>query len=219
MFHAMHPDYQGTPELQLRLRLLKFTTLFTKRESMKELKLWTQDLHSIRHFRQEKANAFRSNTYVPDLTEHLAPRENLKWIKQEHVLSANGPSRRKGKDKASLPLVSLLDTLPSFMALSAAENAMQESKITETWMRLAAGYMAQAVIEQCLLYGSRSDKALKEAFAWGFDSETLADEGSEDWIVNAMFLDEEAEFESWHEIRDEHMQAVGHDPRVKHCFG
>lgn len=138
--------------------------------------------------------------------------EDLETIKQEHNQDAKVLSNFESNDKTSLPLVSLLDTLPFFMALSAAENLLQESRITDTWMRLAAGYMAQAVIEQYLLYGSQSDKVLNEAFAWGFDLETGAGEGSEDWIVNAMFLDEEAEFESWQDIKHEHIQAVCHVP-------
>lgn len=146
--------------------------------------------------------------YVPDLTEHLPVTKGSSWVQPEHVLGAKIPSRPQGIETFSPPLVSLLDTLPSFMALSAAANVMQESKITDTWMRLAAGYMAQAVIEQYLLYGSRSNKILKEAFAWGFDTATMAEEGSENWAVNAMFLDEEAEFDSWQMIRDEHMRAV-----------
>lgn len=126
-------------------------------------------------------------------------------------------SRPQKRLKVSLPLVSLLDTIPSFMALSAAENTMQQSKITDKWMRLAARYMMQAVVEQYLTYGVQSDEVLKEAFAWGFDPEAVAKEWSDEWIVNAMFLDDETEFESWHEIRDEHMQAVSHKSRDVHC--
>ena len=87
-------------------------------------------------------------------------------------------------------------------------------------MRLAAGYMTQAVIEQYLVYGPPSSDVLKEAFAWGFDSAAMAKEGSGNWAVNAMFLDEEAEFESWQTIRDEHMRAVRQNSnRQGRCFG
>ena len=170
---------------------------------------------SLRTLRQGKANEFKATMCVPALTKHASFSKDSPRDEEKHVLSSNAPGRSKGQDKLTLPLVSLLDTLPSFMALSAAENVMQESRITETWMRLAAGYMAQAVIEQYLLYGSQSGQTLKEAFAWGFDSSTVAEEGSEDWIVNAMFLDDEAEFESWQIIRDEHMQAVSQAPNTE----
>lgn len=113
-----------------------------------------------------------------------------------------------GQSKNLLPYASLLDTIPSFMALSAAANGMQESKITDTWMRLAAGYMAQAVVEQHLTFECRDDRVLTEAFRWGFDPDTPAKDGTDEWLVNAMFLDEEGEFTSWTAIRNEHMQAV-----------
>ena len=214
MYHAMHPAHWGTPALQLRLRLLRFAILFTKHQSAKELSLWTQGLESLRRSRHEKANAFRPTMNVPDLIQHLAPSEELKWITKRRVPQSKDTKRPKEKEEVSLPSVSLLDTIPSFMALSAAANAMHESKITDTWMRLAAGYMAQAVLEQYLVYGSRNDEIVKEAFGWGFDPDTGSEEGSDDWIVNAMFLDEEAEFESWHGIRDEHMRAVSYIPRL-----
>ena len=215
MFRAMHPDHQGTPEVQLRLRLLRFTTLFTRRQSAEDLRSWTQNLQELRNSHQKKANAFKASLALPDLTEYLGPSKDLKCVKHEHVLGNGTPDRPKGRNASSLPVLSLLDTVPSFMALSAAKNAMQESKITDTWMRLAAGYMAQAVVEQYLDYGSQRDDVMKEAFAWGFDPDGAAEETNDDWMVNAMFLDEEAEFKDWGEIRDEHLRAVGDVRRTK----
>ena len=104
--------------------------------------------------------------------------------------------------------ISLLDTLPSFMALSAAQSVLQDRPITDIWMRLAAGFMAHAAIEQYLVYGMPLSDAIRAAFAWGFDAESTAQEGSEDWQINAMFLGEDEEVLGWSEIKDEHMQAV-----------
>ena len=143
-----------------------------------------------------------------------APSEELRWFTQKDVPQKKATKKPGEEEQALVPLVSLLDTIPSFMALSAAANAIQESQITDTWMRLAAGYMAQAAVEQYFVYESLNDEVMKEAFGWGFDPETEVEEGSVDWLVNAMFLDEEAEFESWHAIRDEHMQAVSCSPMI-----
>ena len=166
-----------------------------------------QGLSAHRAARQRMAHNFNSNMHVLDLT--TSPFANIPSSdKQQRLPNDRSAHESEMKGNLALPLISLIDTLPLFMALSAAENLLQGSKITETWMRLAAGYMAQAVLEQYLVYNSLSNEIVKEAFAWGFDSATMAEEESEDWVVNAMFLDEEGEFESWQMIRDDHIRAV-----------
>jgi hypothetical protein len=85
---------------------------------------------------------------------------------------------------------------------------MNQTTITDVWMRLAAGYMAQAVAEQYLVYKSERHEVLQEAFAWGFDAECGAQEGSDEWQTNAMFWGEDEMVPGWEEVRNEHMQAV-----------
>lgn len=166
-----------------------------------------QDLSAHRAARQRMAHTFNSDKHVLDLT--TSPFANISTLnKQQRVAGDKSSHESEIQGNVSLPLISLIDTLPLFMALSAAVNSLQGSKITDTWMRLAAGYMAQAVLEQYLVYNSLSNEIVTEAFAWGFDSATMAEEESEDWAVNAMFLDEEGEFESWQLIRDDHIRAV-----------
>ena len=107
--------------------------------------------------------------------------------------------------------LSLLDTLPMFMALSAVQNVLQGHSVTELWMQLAARYMVQAVIEQYLIYGRWSKVIFKEAFAYGFNAEHEADDQDEDDLIIAnMFWggELEGELRSWKEIRDEHSRAV-----------
>jgi len=104
---------------------------------------------------------------------------------------------------------SLLDTLPGFMALSAAQISMHSSRtVTRMWMSLAARYMTQSALEQYLVYGEKGSEALMEAFAWGFDAELVAEEGTDEWETNAMFWDEDAELEGWEDIRNAHLRAV-----------
>lgn len=109
---------------------------------------------------------------------------------------------------ASPTSVSLLDTLPAFMALSAIQNAMSESDITTLWMDLAARFMAQAALEQYVGYGAKEPDVLLDAFAWGYDASSAASEGSDDWEVNIMFSVEEGEVPEWARIRKHYIGMV-----------
>lgn len=104
--------------------------------------------------------------------------------------------------------VSLLDTLPAFMALSAVQNSRHESDITVLWMVLAARFMAQAALEQYVHYGANGPNLLLDAFAWGFDANSTAGKGSDDWEVNSMFSGEEGEVPEWAGIRKQFMGKV-----------
>ena len=106
-----------------------------------------------------------------------------------HVLDDSENGALKIPYQKSSPL-SMLDTLPSFMALSAAQSALQALPVSDVWMRLAAGYMAHAALEQKLLHGVHLTDALNEAFAWRFDPESSAEEGSDEWAINTMFFGE-----------------------------
>ena len=204
----MHPDYTANINLHFRLRLLKFTVIFTKRSVPDEV-----NLPGLCHWRQEQATPFRvgSNGYaalkLPNMNEHLVP---LAQANRKEMLgheTTAGIQTSKTHDLYQ-PAVSLLDTIPLFMALSAAQMSMQEGTITDTWMRLAAGYMAQAVAEQYIVYGSQRQETLQEAFSWGFDPECSAEEGTDEFQINAMFWGMDAVVDGWDRIRDEHVNAV-----------
>lgn len=104
--------------------------------------------------------------------------------------------------------MSLLDTLPAFMALSAIQNSRHESDITVLWMDLAARFMAQAALEQYVHYGANGPNVLLHAFAWGFDANSTAGKGSDDWEVNSMFSGEEGEVPEWAGIRKQFIGKV-----------
>lgn len=213
-FCTMHPDHHSSLDSQFRLRLLKFTVMFTKRSAPAETIPPGPVLQNLRHRRQEQAVSFRSgdNDFAaldfPDLTEYLAP-VNVMEVKKEqtdHECTA-GNNMSETHDHLK-PAISLLDTIPLFMAVSAAQISMQEGTITDTWMRLAAGYMAQAVAEQYLIYDSQRQEVLQEAFSWGFDPECSAKEGTDEFHINAMFWGVDTVVDGWDRIRDEHMQAL-----------
>lgn len=165
--------------------------------------------------RRNQAIAFRcveqNLTSLPpiDLNEYQAPQHKGPIKLQQALRSPARPDLSPSHGGSSQPSTSLLDSLPSFMALSAVfQTTTNQTTITDTWMRLAAGFMAQAVIEQYLVYGSTGDDVLQEAFAWGFDAECTAEEGSDEWEINAMFWGEDQVVPRWEEIRNAHLQAV-----------
>lgn len=188
--------------------------MFTQRSAPAEATPPELTLQNLRRRRQEQAFSFRcgNNDFaaldLPDLTKYLAP-VNLIEDQKEHV-SHEFTANYKMSETHDLfrPAISLLDTIPLFMALSATQISMQEGTITDTWMRLAAGYMAQAVAEQYLVYGSQRQEVLQEAFSWGFDPDCIAEEGTDHFQINAMFWGVDAVVDGWDRIRDEHTQAV-----------
>ena len=210
----MHPDHHASLDLKFRLRLLKFTVMFTKRSAPAEATPPGPVLQNLRHRRQGQACSFRSRENelsgieLPNWTPYLLPL-NAMEVDEEHSSkkSTTGNSMSETYDLFR-PVMSLLDTIPLFMAVAAAQIAMQEGTITETWMRLAAGYMAHAAAEQYLVYGSQRQEVLQEAFSWGFDPECSAEEGTDDFQINAMFWAVDAVVDGWDRIRDEHAEAV-----------
>ncbi|KAI4229631.1 MAG: hypothetical protein L6R36_000678 [Xanthoria steineri] len=104
--------------------------------------------------------------------------------------------------------MSLEQTLPLFLALSAVQNELQGSTITEIWMVLAAGYMAQSYIEQVVVYQNRSSSLLDQAFHWGYDEDCSAEQASEQRQINDMFGADESSVRLWESIREEHIQAL-----------
>jgi len=114
--------------------------------------------------------------------------------------------------------VSLLDTLPSFMSLSAAVLTIKsEWTVNLAWMNTAAEYMLQASLESYLIYGAADGGVLQEAFAWGFQERSDLQEGTEEWDVNAMFCGDDPEDRkdsndtSWEEIKERYLRAVSSD--------
>ena len=104
--------------------------------------------------------------------------------------------------------ISLERTLPMFLALSAAQNELQGSTITEIWMMLAAGYMAQSYMEQVIGYQNQRPDLLEKAFHWGYDLDCRAEEASEQWHISNMFDTDESLTRLWKSIKEEHIEAV-----------
>lgn len=183
LFRAIHPGHHCDVHLQFRLRLLKFVILLESRVSRLHL-------YPLEPYGQGVQND-------QDVTESIS----------SHNSKASLASLSQSKLYTSS---SLLDTLPHFMALSAARLMLQGSHITDVWMKLAAGYMTHAVMEQYFVYGEHSMSVIQRAFAWGFDEHSISEVGSDECHINAMFFDEDkdTQVEGWEKTRDDHMNAV-----------
>lgn len=123
---------------------------------------------------------------------------------EDHSKTLNSSSSIQGQRQH----LSLHETLPSFLALSAVQNALQESTITVLWMRLAAGYMAQVYAEHVLTHHNSRADMLENVFRWSFDPECVAEEGSDEWLINEMFDADADVVDLWENIKNEHIRAV-----------
>ena len=215
IFRTIHASYRGSKGLRFRLRQLRFAALYTRRTVTSETTPSKTALQRLSDQRHKQAIAFRSiqqslaSLPLIDLPEYQALKHKAPIKQQQSLHGPNPPGISSSHVSCTPPSTSLLDSLPSFMALSAVfQTTTNQTTITDTWMRLAAGFMAQAVIEQYLIYDSTGDEVLQKAFAWGFDAECTAEEGSDEWEINAMFWGEDQVVPRWEEIRDAHMQAV-----------
>ncbi|KAI4286152.1 MAG: hypothetical protein L6R38_000134 [Xanthoria sp. 2 TBL-2021] len=150
-------------------------------------------------------------TYV--FVHHYYPfRANNSFSRRPSISTENPKDPRSGNPHQEHPqAMSLEQTLPLFLALSAVQNELQGSTITEIWMMLAAGYMAQAYIEQVVVYQNQRPGLLEEAFHWGYDVDCRAEEATEQWQINDMFGADESSVRLWQSIREEHVQAL-HPP-------
>ena len=173
--------------------------MFTSRFDLFQVRPSSSCLQEIRRRYKNRANAFDQDLSSVKPVHH-------------HNLNPMDSAQKTGQIARSLypssETLSLLDTLPSFMAISATKSVLQDMPITDIWMKLAAGFMAHAALEQSLVHGVPLLVAIREAFAWGLDPDNTAEEGSEDWQENAMFLGEDEEVAGWSEIKRRHMQLV-----------
>lgn len=199
----MHPGEHGTKEIQIRLRLLKFASLFCSRFTSAPIEPSERKLKSLRDQGHKRRKAC-------DIAGFLTGA--AKYGSANPAAKATDKTNPEGNMTASIHgsayPTSLIDSLPSFMALSAAQSALQELPVSDVWMRLAAGFMAHAALEQSLVYQMELKDAIEEAFSWRFDPGSIAEEGTDEWAINAMFFGKEGEVVGWSDIKNEHIRAV-----------
>lgn len=214
MFRCIHPEYHASPELRFRLRLLKYATHSANRFAPSYASPTASATQALRDRHLKRAEASSYHNRLPDnlTTDSLAALLSPSFSKGDtsHAKNSLGVSSPTGPDPTpdAKSKTTLLDTLPEFMALSALMTMLDARNITETWMRLAAGYMSHAFMEQVLACGNLGLGPLLEAFAWGFDEFSNAADGSDEENINVMFLGEDGTLEGWDALRDAHIRAV-----------
>ncbi|KAL8771753.1 MAG: hypothetical protein Q9209_002944 [Squamulea sp. 1 TL-2023] len=169
-----------------------------------------RSLHSDHHAPPDIQFRLRLLQFTYVFVQHYQPSSAMSSLLRPQNIDAEDP---KGSISANARQkqhydMSLEKTLPLFLALSAAQNALQGSAITEIWMILAAGYMAQSYMEQVIVYQNKGADLLKEAFTWGYDADCRAKEDSDEWQINRMFGADESSIQLWESIKEEHIQAV-----------
>ena len=122
-------------------------------------------------------------------------------------------SRQRAKRRYPKSQRSLQRLLPMFLALSASSSAWQGivADITHVWMEMAAGFMLHAALEYAAVLGSSSTEVVDKFFHWTFREDNAAEEGSDEFIVNAMFFDAEIDGpnQQWIKVRNEYRNEVG----------
>ena len=194
MFRALHPGFKPPLALSFRLRLLKFACLFTVCVSPEAFEILRYTANG-----QDAGigNAERIGENMEGASQHDGHGNDI--AKTASTSAFGGHTQT----------VTLLETLPSFMALSAAQNTGQGSNVTDVWLHLAGLYMAQAAIEQGLAGAEMDNNIIHNVFEkWTFDPNLNAPESSDEWQINAMFWGDDEVVPEWEKIKEKYKQSV-----------
>ncbi|OQO08061.1 hypothetical protein B0A48_06854 [Cryoendolithus antarcticus] len=222
IFKAKYADYQVDDELDFRILLLKFVTLYVRRSSCNASSPTPEALKALRVRNQQRAvhwigNAERAPTHgrhVESFDQDLPlPLEDLERNRADVLSSLNAPAEDEAYEDAfygTSSSLALLDLLPLFMEVSATRNGMSESTLTVQWMELAGSFILQACLEMYSVRGAAGSDAIDEAFAWGFESRETTTTGDDLPEVDAMFEceDEEGEVLGWAEIKQRYLDEL-----------
>jgi hypothetical protein len=183
------------------LRLIKFTTLYSKRNVPCEVATPAPELEKLRRKHRRRAEDFYDSSSDSSFSESL--------FEQRMSKSARRPAPKPRHDEEA---VSLADLVPMFVGLSAARATLfEDDKVSahEGWMDLAGEFMLQAALEQCLEYSDCSGAKLREIFSWGWKANPKQS-WEDEQVVNEMFCDDEEmkENESWARIRSKYIDLV-----------
>ncbi|KAK4984418.1 hypothetical protein LTR66_008511 [Elasticomyces elasticus] len=188
MFRSYHPSHEPSTELNLRLRLVRLTTLIVRRFYRNTTTPPLRELGGLRKKNSKRAQAWYAArpdasalvpSEIPAALESIQLSADDLRRNQEHVLESLHTPLEQDTPRLDYTIedetfygtsscASLLDLVPLFVALSAA-RAQEGSdwNITRRWMVLAAEFMLQSVLEQYLVYGNHGLEVIEQAFAWG----------------------------------------------------
>ncbi|KAE9970441.1 hypothetical protein BLS_004902 [Venturia inaequalis] len=198
IFKNNHPSESVPDAIKLRLRLVKFTTLFGRRSTQSATTPSSADLEALRRTHRRRATEYWDSSSDGSF--------------QEPAFQHRQSSERRSATqyRATTDSIALSDLVPMFIGLSAARSNMDMStrEITTQWMHLAGQFMLQAALEQCLLYGQCPTERLREIFSWGW-KEDISTSWQDEQSVNDMFFDMDQydedgsrrEVKGWREIK------------------
>lgn len=213
MFKANHPDQPVPAGMKFRLRLLRFTTLYTRRltpcttaPSMPALR----DLRTNNKAQVDRWSASRV-LEVPQWTESVSAPEDTLQRNRLHVLNQLSVRSPEAAEFYGTPeSVSLHDLLPLFLDLSAESRQMQNSSTKRRWMEMAAEWMLQASLEQFLIYGTGGPEKIADSFVWGYmqQADMSGSHSESDLAINALFQQEggDHQVDGWDDV---HRQLLG----------
>lgn len=201
LFNHHHPIPPDLPNLEFRLQLLQFVTLFVHRHGSdvttprkSTLKRWrqAQRTRKIEHSRQLSTEPSEVNTLSDSTTTPSAA-------------------------DIRLPLrITLLDLLPQFLTLSALCATENPSKY---WMHLAAEFMLQAVLELGTWPNHQDESSLsaiaRSAFQW-----RCASQAESEGVSGSLFwnFDADRENEEWLDVRREYLLEVRQKKRCSQRY-
>ena len=226
LYKSQHPNQRPPAGIRLRLQVLQFAILFLCRWSPQALRFHDVSLDSLRQRNRERVEKFFSRCpesleleALCDSLDHIVPLPQAVRANNlaRTLVALNLPPSMSTLDDQS-HCVSLQDSLPSFMYLSAAIAAAEDIyPVDEYWMTLASDYMLQASLEQYQIHGGSGDAIRRPVFAWGY---VKYEEGGEliteeEAAVNAMFQwHEDGGYEMWERMRVATMEKVGSHPSL-----
>lgn len=220
MFKANHAAKAPVSSLELRLRILRFTTLFTRRYTPDHVTPPFEELDALRSVQKQRATAWYSDMPLEQVCRAIGvdtkdPRISISTIRQarEAVFKQLAIHARATAFYTSPSSLSILDLLPMFLAVAAGLNDMHGGSITPQLQDLAASFMQQAVIEQFVVFGSQQSDVIPLAFAWGY-RQTPPGVWEDETLVNQMFCDEDLnqEVDGWADTHERYLSELKFQP-------
>jgi hypothetical protein len=201
VFKCNHPTVRVPNDIKFRLRLIKFTSLYSKRHIPCEITPPAQELESVRRKHRKRAEEFYDSSSDSSFQGSLFEQQMGNYARRQAASSKNNEET-----------VSLADLVPMFIGLSAARASLLDDEqvgVHEGWMELAGEFMLQAALEQCLEYSDCSGTKLREIFSWGWRPNPTKFWEDEE-AANDMFCDDDVmeEIQSWSVIRQKYIDLV-----------
>lgn len=207
--------------------ILRFTIMFTRRLTIPAHSPQEGSLELLRQQNDDRASAWLTSPNRGDREEFEASCQafrdcpplppDIRGRNLAQTIAILGLPALTSSPEEHTSGVSLLDSLPAFMDISASVASADEMPITASWMEVAGEYMLQAALEQYRIRGESHDLPLRHAFAWGRTSHDDMQETEEQARLDGMFQGEDGTTAGrWDDIKSIYMREVSnvHGPML-----